>query len=251
MFELPQNDTQQEIDPQQKKSVEVIENIPKDNTTKEEKNITLWYIEQQEERMQRLIYQLREKIEAGRYKYVIGDDASGRIPALIFYGFLKKVYMQKNLQAPSIYFIAGSGSERMALFQINKKRKLREYIGSYFDKNHVEGEALVVTDVIDTGTSLRPLVSVLKERGINFDIATLGSMGDPNSAKVLGHDFIYGEGGSSSSLLHKKQASGVEKKPSDVLSKRALLTEENEVRLARQDSDILVNRLYDWYTGKK
>ena len=99
---------------------------------------------------------------------------------------------------------------------------------------------------------MRPLVSVLTELGIDFDIASVGKMlgYDYNDAvKEMGHEFWYGEVGPSS-IYGKMQASGVEKKPGDLLSTR-YSEAGNEVSTARHDINILVNKLYNWYTEKK
>ena len=197
-----------------------------------------------------LIEKLQENIRSGEYKYVIGDDASGRIPALIIQRLLKKIYTSKKFDGPEVYFIAGSGSSRPEEAQQQKKDKIEEYVGSYLKKiPDKSGKVLIVTEAIAGGTSLRPLTSVLRKFDTEFDIASVGFDGSyPEIAEErLGTKFVYGMLGTPE-IYQDKDSSGVTKHYDDLLSRRSDAYYPRLVAGARADVTKLAEILCDWYS---
>jgi len=100
--------------------------------TKEEKLIKHPEIAELREPIQNLLEQLRDKIDKGEYGVIIGDDASGRIPALILDNVIKSVYQDKGYTKPKTIFFAGS-KEMMGLGGegfVKKKEKIFQYLNS-------------------------------------------------------------------------------------------------------------------------
>jgi hypothetical protein len=134
-----------------------------------------------------LIGDLWNRFGRGEYQLIIGDDASGRIPTLIISGVAKEVSREKGVPAPKTVFFAGSRDTRWTA--VDKKTNamagfLEEHVKNInagetvADNNALPIErALIVTDMIDTGKSLLPLAKALEQRGIEYDIATIGTHG--------------------------------------------------------------------------
>lgn len=118
---------------------------------------------------------LREDIEAGTYEVIVGDDASGRIPALAMDRFLRRRYEDLGYPAPKTRFVAGSGSgteKAQGAEEDAKRAALAEFMrGLRLSENK---RVLIVTDVVLSGGSLTPLMEALHGLGMPFDIATVG-----------------------------------------------------------------------------
>jgi hypothetical protein len=125
--------------------------------------------------MQRIVEQLHDDIEQGTYTVVLGDDASGRIPALVIDRFLRARYGKLGFPAPETRFVAGSGpaTEQVSGEAAGRKGEaLRSFVAAL---GVPEGKrVLIVTDVVVSGKSLEPLMQALAHRGVAFDIAAVG-----------------------------------------------------------------------------
>lgn len=122
----------------------------------------------------RPIIELHSQISRGDYKVVFGDDASGRILALIWREFLGKVNASKEQPKPETLFLAGS-KDLTSSQMLDKVKKITAYLERrhlkdlFQDKND---RALIVTDTIQTGQSLLPLTYALANIGVRYDIVT-------------------------------------------------------------------------------
>ena len=58
--------------------------------------------------MEEILSRMRKQIESGEYRLIIGDDASGRIPALILNKVLSAFYQKLGYKSPQTIFFAGS-----------------------------------------------------------------------------------------------------------------------------------------------
>lgn len=120
-----------------------------------------------------ILNKLREDIEKGSYNAVLGDDASGRIPALVIWHFLAEIYARRGFAKPAMRFVAGSAGS-----DAGTQDELDAYISRI--KNDVSNEAeenkkvLVVTDFIDSGASLQGILDSCDKHGLTFDIASIG-----------------------------------------------------------------------------
>ena len=133
-----------------------------------------------------LVADMAPDIDAGRWDLIIGDDVSGRIPALILADVIKRRYADKDIDPPNIRFIA--------LGQHVLPDSYREYLidqGEADDgvfnepspteeqlRNVVEGmggskRALFVTDNIGEGNSIRLIMGALEHHGIASDVASI------------------------------------------------------------------------------
>lgn len=128
--------------------------------------------------IKKILSQLKPHIDSGEYKVIIGEDASGRIPAFAMHKILSAIYQANGFSPPQTRFVAGSRDNTWLkdIFQ-KKKSNLREYIEelrSFLGVDDTEGRMLIVTEYIQTGRSLQLLVDLLNEAGIKYDIATFG-----------------------------------------------------------------------------
>ncbi len=245
------------------------------------------------EPIQTLLEKLRDKIDNGEYNLIIGDDASGRIPTLIFEKIIRNIYRERGFKSPDTIFIAGSG--QAGIGQEDKTQKLKELFSKYKKGKRIlkperkedltKIKALVITDVIQTGKSLQPLGTALKENKIDLDIATVGRwfLSDWQIAyeeRLGGKIYSGGELGAPS-IYQKSELSGVVKNPKDVFAeplkemskdrpkkaKEYLYIDYNlkemskdrpkkaaeiqqTIQEARKDVKILADELIEWYKKK-
>lgn len=226
--------------------------------------------------LESILDQLRDKIDAGTYFMIIGDDASGRVPALVLDRFLKAEYKEKGYIAPKTIFIAGSGSGGGLVGQ--EKERKQELLNKLAEQIPVPGapdgqipagmRVLIVTDAVVTGMSLTPLMFTLKARGVPFDIAALG-MDRWAPRERLEQEFnaqvVAGSGDIWPSVMHQENLSGVRKKEEELFSHsiRDELTNKEELKYpdrqklqqdineTRQDVDLLAGQLRTWYKRNK
>ena len=217
--------------------------------------------------IQKILSELRPKIERGTYQLVVGDDASGRIPTLIFERVIKELYEEKGFKNPEVRFIAGGikgdvkGDARK-----EKIKKAEEYFKKIKSMSQKEGEkilnALVVTDTIETGGSLEFIANALKNNGIKFDIATIALIlmkpyRKENIEKSLGGRIVYGQE-HDAVIYGSHQLSGVEKDPKDLFSKpvknifwSSRPDTQKTMNQAREDVKILSEDLVAWYKAQE
>lgn len=130
-------------------------------------------------RLEEPIYSLirgefKKLIDKGEYSVLIGDDASGRIPTLIF----RKIMLNRldklrpNLKPEErdkllrTYFVAGSANSD------NEKE-----IADFFRKVSLDDKhrALLVTEFMASGESMEKMTKSLEDAGIQCDVAVLGT----------------------------------------------------------------------------
>ena len=175
-----------------------------------------------------ILEQLRPEIEAGEFETIIGDDASGRLTSLIIYRALSEIYHEKGLKEPDIKFFAGS--------------RLLGPIKSYFKSNriakataNITGKALVVSELLVSGSGLIPLLRGLKKSGIEATVvATMG----PKGADLEGYQLITpSHEGSSAAFAHSYAWHGVEKDHNNLYANRSTLAEPQLMRYSRDKAN--------------
>jgi len=169
--------------------------------------------------VEKILKHLYPKIIAGEYGVIIGDDASGRIPALLFNDFIAGVYKEYGFEKPDIRFIAGS-KDLHDEEKETKKKLIFEYLNKIREnlpETNASKKALIVTDVINTGVSLDPLIEVLKEIGMGFDVACIGDDTTQDVEKRWGKEVYFGEPGIPY-IYGFGSISGVEKKTTELFS---------------------------------
>ena len=237
-----------------------------------------------------LLGQLSNSIEGSKYNLIIGDDASGRVPTLIFNKVISDVYKKKGAKKPDVIFLPGSGTD--AIIAI---RNIEKYMEDIFKKRGIDPgktKILIVADTIMSGESLRPLSFALRGKKIEYDIATVGLQTVPGmlsvleSAPKLGGKIYYGEKGTPK-IYGRPELSGINKEYGDLKSTRysdfktsawvnmAKMSEKTGVlnpqeinklvsdaesrkvsinkgvAEARKDVDILSDQLVKWYEDNK
>lgn len=111
---------------------------------------------------------------------IIGDDASGRIPALILGNFIKKVSEIRGAIRPNIIFIPGKLEMESwwgkMLGSVKSKPKQHDELDEYMSSHGAskEKKILIVTNTVQSGFSLKGLLNLLKQAGYGCDIATIG-----------------------------------------------------------------------------
>ncbi len=163
-----------------------------------------------------LVEQLKEKIDRGEYDMLISDDSSGRLHTLI----LRKVINERNRKMhPELpqnetevktRFIAGGTDID------DRYSKISEFFQKL--RPEVKKKALLVTEYMNTGRSIRYLAELIEHSGIDFDIATDRAEDTPEGYKrkfpnTLGSKVVYvGMVGREFPLYKKPWLTGVEKK---------------------------------------
>lgn len=217
----------------------------------------------------RIMKQLRERVDQGAYDVVIGDDASGRIPALIIAEVIGKIYRQKGYATPATRFFAGSGQgwDDLGLQEERdeKLRMVRESLRELYEQLRAGkgiGRTLIVTDTIVTGGSLYPLSAALHVSGVSFDVATIALeiIDDEDKhtlEKRLGTTIYFGQKGGVD-IYNRKSLSGVTKDPGDLFAvprrkhaSQDVVTQEDiqeDTRAARNDAHIVAERVFRAYS---
>ncbi len=195
-------------------------------------------IEQLRSPIENIMKKLYTRIVAGEYGLIIGDDASGRIPALLFNDIICGIYKEYGHQYPDIRFLAGSKE-----LENEEKDRKKEIISLYLERvlkrneENPQKKALIVTDVIATGVSLDPLIEVLKEKGVDFDIASVGDITTEDVESRWGKEVYFGM-----SKLPKIYGlgtlSGVEKNVNELFSHRV---KDNDIYTDDEKADMQIN----------
>lgn len=219
-------------------------------------------IENLREPIEKILSQLYDDIEAGAYQLITGDDASGRIPALILNNVIKARYRAKGYSDPEMNFVAGVGSghsrgkalDKTALLgRTSLVRQIKDRILA--GGGELKG-ALIVTDIIETGNSLRPLVEALENEGVSADIAAVFATRGLES--IPGCRVVDG-GGGASGIYKQYRLSGVKKNVGDLFAEPYKKVQKHDIppgdiqkdiNNAREDVGVLSDALINWYNGK-
>lgn len=115
-----------------------------------------------------IVDQLKPNLESAAYSLIIGDDTSGRLPALVLHQVADVVYERHGLpKMPTVFIQAGRNIEDEEV-----RRQVEGLKAKYASKT--EGKkALLVTDYVRSGGTMQRLTELFSQNGINFDVATL------------------------------------------------------------------------------
>ncbi len=179
-----------------------------------------------DEPIAKILNQLRPTIEKGSYKIIVGDDSSGRIPTLIIARAIKKIYAEQGIPPPLVRFVAGSRLTGDVVHE--KKEKLldayaidmRQVLLKESEKTQTKKpRVLIVTDFIESGRSVKPLVDSFKKNGVGADLATIGIYDGFSSKKARVDVTAVGQN-SVPNIYQKKELSGVIKSPKELFATR-------------------------------
>ena len=133
--------------------------------------------------MERMVFELKNELVGGTYGSVVGDDTSGTIPAVATALIANWVHRDNGL--PPVW-----------LTMVQSSRKTEDYGDVFRQVQHHSGKissdkkALIVTEYIATGKSVRNLQRALEENQIETDIAALSiqstSFTSPDSKLYIG-----------------------------------------------------------------
>lgn len=203
---------------------------------------------------------LRENIDKGEYVAILGDDASGRLPALLFHRILGDIYKEKNFDRLKILFFAGR-----EIFDPKLEEKISQDFINFIEKTKVRKMAknkkvLFITDTICSGEHLHPFAETLKKMGINFDVATIGVISSEMAKeleKKLGAKIFWGQE-HTPKIYKRTDLSGVMKRGdysifAKLFPPKGQLSPAQEEEMAqkrfqaRDDVKILAQKLIKWY----
>ncbi|MEX2090670.1 MAG: hypothetical protein WD989_00875 [Candidatus Paceibacterota bacterium] len=240
-----------------------------------EKEIRLEEVAELEKPIKKIIEKIKDRIENGEYGLIIGDDASGRIPARILGDFIREISKIKGLYQPNTIFIPSKLQKGGWFFKEkeNQQDKFEQHISKFGAVPNKK--ILIITDTVFSGESLKVLTSLIRNAGYDLDIATIGQefdgpLGRPDAfpeENLRGAQIISGEFEMSE---EQKQKTGwahtpkiyANKKMSGVFKsgfKSRKLADSNytsdlerdqiqySIEQSRVDAKKMTNRLVDWY----
>ena len=214
-------------------------------TPEKKSELKHWEIEQLRGSIKTILEKMRLKINNGEYTHIIGDDASGRIPALIFDKVLGGIYKEKGYVKPKTKFFAGERFSATA-DQEHKTKQIGKFLDKYVVEKNKDAKVLVVTDVIFTGLSLRPVARALQEKFIEFDVAAIGFTGDVRKKdEMFGSAKVFYGMTDLPSVYGARDLAGVKKEKGELFSYPSKAFK--ETKEARQDANALSEDLIRWY----
>ncbi len=120
-----------------------------------------------------LLHELHEPIAGNDYSVILGDDTSGRIPALLIGKVINSYNKEHGLPSIPVRFVQGSGrdEDREQVFSAVEDRLNR------LPATARAGRVLVVTEGISSGKSIAHLGAGITASGMEFDVAALDGTG--------------------------------------------------------------------------
>ncbi len=210
-------------------------------------------IEMLKEPIQDLLGKLHRRIDAGTYRLLIGGDASGRIPTLIFDKVIKRVYKEKGFDVPKTLSVFIAGGVKPAFPLEEKSEVIAQHLEEYIKENStMEGEngqadqrVLIIEDTVSSGASIEPVTKALTDLGVLYDIATISFIGtDKGEVEDKLSARIFNATGRVPSIYDRPDLAGVKKNRGD-LSATPHVSEAS--RKARVDIDVIADELSEWY----
>ena len=114
----------------------------------------------------------KKKIRRGAYDVLLSDDVGARVPTLVINKLLKK-YTAEGERPPTFFLSAGR-----SLTTKDETGAHREEVKKFIAENikpKIKKRALVITEYVETGDSIRALAKILEEEGVSFDVMVLVS----------------------------------------------------------------------------
>ncbi len=130
--------------------------------------------------MAALLDQLREHVRNDEYGFIVGDDTSGRVPALILAKAINAYRTEHGLRKLPVVFIEGT-----------KRPHTQEQIDSFAARTrlleHVPAgkRALIVTERVGGGQNVRSIMERINDLGYASDVATLGGAHNKQMAQFV------------------------------------------------------------------
>jgi anti-sigma28 factor (negative regulator of flagellin synthesis)/hypoxanthine phosphoribosyltransferase len=211
--------------------------------------------------LEKILKQLKEQILQGDYSLVLGDDCSGRIPAEIIFQTIKMIYEKKGYEEPKITFVTSTGYDPDG----GHSEAVAKHLEKFGYKPEEGKRALVVTESMSSGESVKVLTKALEELGFDWDVATLNNYKHWDNDEDKGfwerflekfrkkeesgsHRIIEGIPDSQRYVIDRHDLAGVEKQYSDtedepVVSQRTPEDDQDYVNAMREAIDELSGEL--------
>jgi hypothetical protein len=110
--------------------------------------------------------EIRARIENGEYGAIIGEDASGRIPALIAWRVVNEIYRRSEKSPVIAYFLHPARGNRTY-----EKFNYGEILRFLSDvKDSLGKRVLYVTEYVQTGQSVLTVYKALRALGLEMDL---------------------------------------------------------------------------------
>jgi hypothetical protein len=194
--------------------------------------------------------ELLEKLKSGYYQLIIGEDASGRIPALIVADVAKRLAKAEDNKPPKIMFMAGS---RKYADKKEKQSRTRQELKRVLAKTGLESNqmtnALIVTEYVASGHSPRPIIWALEDLGFKVDLATMSSINNDGQAVsnlgvnnyYTGHDeeCVWGK------IISNYRLAGVEKNPEDIYAHKSNQSSTGLIKQSREIASQVAGRIHE------
>lgn len=119
---------------------------------------------------QKILELLREKIDHKEYDAVLGDDADARVHALVIGGALKEIYSEEK--KIEIAFVQGGALLSNPKLEPEHAHEVKEYLERI--KSRLGHKVLIVTEEVFSGVSVEKIALMLRELGIEADVAAFG-----------------------------------------------------------------------------
>lgn len=120
---------------------------------------------------------LQKNISKHEYDIIIGDDVSGRLPALVLYGAMKKIYTADNVDSPKLLFFKGNqGGWNVKIEEFNNwKEDIQKKLLRYLKEGTIKknSKILIVTEFVKHNNTILNFNDVFGEAGLGFEVLAL------------------------------------------------------------------------------
>lgn len=186
--------------------------------------------------LERLVTELKDQIP--KYDSIISDDASARLVSLLLRKIIDEKRKEIKRSPTQTFFVAGG---RHNSSQTNNQ--IKKFIA---EKKEGLGASLLVTEHIQTGHSILPLIKILEDQEIDFDLAAVSIAHPPAEySEDIQRHLRYGSvGGAGLGFYDEPQIVGVIKgEKKDPHPIRATTADPELMKEAREDINLVANEL--------
>lgn len=183
--------------------------------------------------------------KVNEYDAIIGDDTSGRLPSLVLRSVINKKREDEKKKKIDIYFVAG-GRNMME----EREKNIDEFIGK---KGESVKKALLVTEFISSGGSVARLAEILKNNGIDYDIAAVSvesllELNSEENTRELAKKVIFGNEGAGGLHAWDNNLSGLTKGGMfspirEAHASRSEYADQESINKSREDAKIVAEEL--------
>jgi len=183
------------------------------------------------------------------YDAVVSDDTSARLVSLFFREIINRKKEETNQDFVQAYFLTPKRG---------KHREINEGIDTFLsEKSEKENlkKVLIVTEHIDSGASLKPIMKSLEKNNVDFDIAAISINSFFPLKKELREKITYFSKSSDGLLFYKKRLEGVQKDKRDHFSihpKKTVISEYERMKVnqARRDISLIAQEIWKMVNEK-